>query len=93
MLFLIEYDRPSGRIVTFRKFVSSEQRKAEEARLELELALHHDGIEHEVVILEAVSEEVLRRTHGRYFEDFAGLVDSLAQEQQSGFTLSSSRQN
>ena len=79
MLFLIEYDRPSGQIVTFRKFANSEQQQAEDARLEIELALHRSGTEHEVVILEAASEEALHRTHGRYFEDLAALVNPLVQ--------------
>ena len=76
MLFLIEYDRPSGRMVTFRKFADSERQEAKEARLELELELNRQGIKHEVVILGAASEEAIRRTHRRYFEDLAELAIS-----------------
>ena len=74
MLFLIEYDRPTGRLVTFRKFADSERERAQDERLELELELNRQGIKHEVVILGAASEEAIRRTHRRYFEDLADLA-------------------
>ena len=74
MLFLIEYDRSKGEIVTFRRFGDPESRTAEQARLEMELDLNRRGVEREVVILEAENEEALRRTHRRYFEDLAQLV-------------------
>ncbi len=76
MLFLIEYDRPSGCLVTFRKFADSERQKAQDTRLELEVELNRQGIKHEVVILGATSEEAVRRTHRRYFEDLAAIASS-----------------
>lgn len=79
MLFLIEYDRSSGEIVTFREFEDSERLKAAEARLEMELKLNRLGTEREVVLLEAASEEALRRTHRRYFENLTELVNLQAQ--------------
>ena len=79
MLFLIEYDRPSGHIVTFRKFADSERQKAQDERLELELELNRQGIKHEVVILGAASEEAVRRTHRRYFEDLAEIANTPVQ--------------
>ena len=77
MLFLIEYDRPSGTLVQFRKFDESERQVAQDTRLDLELTLNRQGIQHEVVILDAPSEEALRHTHGRYFKDVAELVREL----------------
>jgi hypothetical protein len=74
MIFLIEYDRPSGTLVQFRKFDDSERQVAQDTRLELELKLNRERIQHEVVILEAPSEEAVRHTHGRYFKDVAELV-------------------
>jgi hypothetical protein len=74
MLFLIEYDRNAGRIITFKAFDDSDRRQAEDARLEMELHHNRLGVAHEVVILEAATEEALRRTHRRYFEDLAELV-------------------
>lgn len=76
MIFLIEYDRASGNIVTLRAFEVSERQEAEESRLHLELELNRSGTEREVVLLEAASEKALRRTHRRYFEDLSELVNS-----------------
>ena len=76
MIFLIEYDRPKGHIVTMMAFEDSDRSKAENARLEIELDLNRKRIEHEVVLLEAASEDALRRTHRRYFEDLSQIVKS-----------------
>ena len=78
MIFLIEYDRNRGQIVTLKKFDAADRQNAEDSRLKMELELNRLGIEHEVVILEADSEEALRRTHRRYFEDLSELVHSPA---------------
>jgi hypothetical protein len=78
MIFLIEYDRSQGRIVTFRAFDDAARREAEDSRLQLELELNRRGIEREVVLLEAATELALRRTHRRYFVDLAELVNSPA---------------
>jgi hypothetical protein len=77
MIFLIEYERPIGKIITFRKFNDDERKVAEDARLELELDLHRRGIEREVVLLIAKDEEAVRRTHRRYFESLLELSASL----------------
>ena len=74
MLFLIEYDREQGEIVSLRKFNKSRKKEAEQARLELELDLSRFGVKHEVVILDAVNEAHVRQTHRRYFES----LDELA---------------
>lgn len=78
MIFLIEYDRNRGEIVTFRAFDDTERQNAEDARLDMELKLNQLRTEHEVVILEAATEEALRRTHRRYFENLSELVNSPA---------------
>jgi hypothetical protein len=74
MIFLMHYDRTAGQIVTLRTFPDSSRQEASEARLALELELKRQGIEHEVVLLEAASEQALRRTHRRYFEGIAELA-------------------
>ena len=79
MIFLIEYDRNRGELVSFRPFHDSDQGAAEELRLELEIELNRLGTKREVVLLEAVSEEAMRRTHRRYFEDLSELVNAPAQ--------------
>lgn len=74
MIFLIEYARSLGEIITLKTFSDSEQRAAEDARLEMEIGLNRDAVDREVVILEAESEEALRRTHRRYFESLSELA-------------------
>ena len=74
MFFLIQYDRRSGQLVTFERFMKFERSEAEEARLAMELQLLAEGVEHEVVMLEAASEEALRKTHRRYFESLETLA-------------------
>ncbi len=78
MIFLIEYDRSQGRIITFRAFDDSARQEAEDSRLQLELELNRSGTEREVILLEAATEHALRRTHRRYFEDLNELVNSPA---------------
>jgi len=59
-------------------FDNSEREAAEEMRLKLELDLNAKGIDNEVVLLEATSEEALRKTHRRYFEDLSELATAPA---------------
>jgi len=80
MIFLIEYDRREGQIVTFRDFDDSQRREAEDSRLGIELDLNRQGIDHEVVLLDAASEEALRRTHRRYFEDLRQILEDNGHE-------------
>lgn len=68
MIFLIEYDRPSGRVLSTREFSDACRGDAEKARLDLELDLGRRRIAREVVLLQAADEGALRRTHRRYFE-------------------------
>ncbi len=75
MLFLIEYARREGRIVSFKEF-DDDAALAAKTRLELELDLNRRGIEREVVLLEAENEDALRRTHRRYFESLTELVNA-----------------
>jgi hypothetical protein len=77
MIFLIEYDRPKGGIITFLPFSDSDRSKAESKRLEIELELNRKSIGHEVVLLEAATEKDLRLTHRRYFEDPGEIGDSM----------------
>ncbi len=74
MIFLIEYNRSKGIIVTVRDFDDSQRREAEDARIEIELDVNRKGVGHEVVLLEAASKDALHLTHQRYF---AGLTELL----------------
>jgi hypothetical protein len=75
MIFLLEYDRKKGKLVSFKTFENCEREEAQDARLDLELRLFRFGIEREVVILEAESEELIRRTHARYFYTLRELIE------------------
>lgn len=77
MVFLIEYDRSKGRLLNLTRFDDSQRRVAEDARLELELDLNQKGVDREVVLLEAIDEDALRRTHGRYFKSLQELAEPL----------------
>jgi hypothetical protein len=76
VIFLIEYNRSKGSIVTFRDFDDSQRREAEESRLDIELALNRKGVDHEVVLLEAASKDAMHRTHQRYFVGLDQLLKS-----------------
>jgi hypothetical protein len=78
MLFLIQYDRHAGHIVRLERFTDDQQRLAADTRLELEIELRRHGQNHEVVLLDAASEEALHKTHGRYFDDVQGLLAAVA---------------
>ena len=76
MIFLIEYNRKKGSIVTIRDFDDSQRQEAVESRLEIELELNRKGVDHEVVLLEAASKAALRLTHQRYFADLRQMLKS-----------------
>ena len=75
MIFLIEYDRERGTLVQLLKYSNDKRADATLARLNLELLQMKSDLAHEIVILEAASEEHLRRTHRRYFEPIGTLAD------------------
>jgi len=74
MLFLIQYDRRAGQLMKLERFADDQRLVACKARLDLEIDLQRRGQRHEVVLLEAASEEALHKTHGRYFEDVEDLL-------------------
>lgn len=80
MIFLIEYNRPEGRIVTFKVFDDSDRSRAENSRLEIELNLKRQNTDHEVILLQASNEEALRRTHRRYFETARSIAASTGED-------------
>ncbi len=61
------------------EFAESDREKASQERLTLELALGDHLARQEVVLLEADSEEALRRTHRRFFEEWMALMETPAQ--------------
>ena len=80
MIYLIQYNRPSGRVLHMTVYLETERQTAENARLEIEIALLHQGVDTEVVLLEAESEAALRQTHRRYFEDPREIASSTGED-------------
>ena len=80
MIFFIEYNRREGKIIAFKKFSDSEKTCAENERLEREISLLRSGSDHEVILLEAESEDRLRKTHRRYFENIKQIAESQIQQ-------------
>jgi hypothetical protein len=76
MIFLIEYDRKAGRKLTYEQFSDQDRAIAQAKRREIELEHARNGGNCEVVLLEAESEAVIRRTHSRYFESLEQLLDA-----------------
>lgn len=76
MIFLIEYDRRIGKLLSIATFSDTLRLEAEGSRLSLEIRNLTAGIASEVVLLEAASELDLRRTHRRYFEALEDLTRS-----------------
>ena len=74
MIFLVEYNRAKGELVSFREFPESSRSLAEEALLDLEIALNRSSVEHEVVILEAPNKTALLKTHRRYFDTLKQMI-------------------
>ena len=74
MIFLIQYNRKRGSIVTMQRFDNSELRTAQDTQLKLELKLNRLNGNDEIVLLSAESEGDLRRTHRRYFESLSELA-------------------
>lgn len=74
MLFLIEYDRLRGEIISMTTYADAQREHVDEARLQLELHLRREATKREVVVLEAANEDALRKTHARYFNSARALV-------------------
>jgi hypothetical protein len=80
MLFLIEYSRAQGKLINKISYPDHQRAVADKRRLQLELELNSHKINHEVVILEAASEEALLKTHRRYFQDSAQIAESFGKQ-------------
>ena len=75
--FLITYDRRAGKLLAIQVFDESRRSEAMKERFAIELRERsHPDIE--VVILEAASEDDLRKTHRRYFDSARDLIARVA---------------
>ncbi len=74
MIFLVEYKRSEGKIISFHEFSDSDSDLAEDALLNVEISLNRKNIEHEVVLLQAPNKAALLKTHRRYFDTLKQLT-------------------
>ncbi|MEH8015772.1 hypothetical protein MN202_00880 [Rheinheimera muenzenbergensis] len=74
MLFLIEYNRQQGEIVSMTSYADEQHEQVSDARLQLELRLRRERAQREVVVLVAENEEALRKTHARFFKSAQALL-------------------
>ncbi|MFM2449343.1 MAG: hypothetical protein RIS44_1793 [Pseudomonadota bacterium] len=74
MIFLVDYDRATGSLIEMTLYTDLLRGEAERARLTLEMKHLESGVSREVVLLEAASEQDLRRSHRRYFEGLEQLT-------------------
>jgi len=77
VIFLVEYDRPSGHLISIREFASNERAQASQERLDLEIRLLKESVIREVVLLESESLEDLQKTHRRYFRGVKEIANSI----------------
>ncbi len=69
MIFYIEYSRQKQQQQALKSYAESDRAQAQAHSLAREIELARQGIEMEIVLLEADSEATIRRTHPRYFGD------------------------
>jgi hypothetical protein len=75
-IFLLVYEPATGRHLRFKRYREDQRALAQAERLRIEKENAQAGLAREVVILEAVSEEALRKTHGRYFKSASELTQA-----------------
>lgn len=74
MIFFVDYDRRRGVAVEVKTFEDCERKAARRYRLDAELRLRAELANREIVLLEAVNEAQVRKTHRRYFESLASFA-------------------
>ena len=69
MIYYVEYDRSSQKLRELKAFSETERAQAQAHALARELEFSRQGLQLEIVLLEADSEATIRNTHPRYFGD------------------------
>lgn len=80
MIFLIHYNRTSGKLVSIQAYDDRDRSVASKAKMDLEISLLGSDGAVEVVLLEAPTEEDLRQTHSRYFKTLEQLKKAKEQD-------------
>ncbi len=68
MIFLIEYDRRNAKLLHLQRYADDQRLAAQNDRIEREVVANRLQLIREIVLLEAESEDTIRKTHARYFE-------------------------
>jgi hypothetical protein len=76
-IFLLEYDPAGGVLLSLDSYSQALRAEAHAERLRREKENARNRRDHEVVLLEAVSEAALRSTHARYFKTLSELARDL----------------
>ena len=69
MIYYIEYSRERQQLLSLKPFEEANRVDAQAYALSRELELSRQGLQLEIVLLEADSEATIRNTHPRYFGD------------------------
>jgi hypothetical protein len=79
MIFLIDYDRRTGKLRELKEFPDHQRSEAQKERLDIELSARNEVLsgKREVVLLEADDIGILHRTHQRYFNSPEDIVESM----------------
>jgi hypothetical protein len=79
MIFLIDYDRRTGKLRVLKEFFDHQRCEAQKERLDIELNARDELLsgKREVVLLEADDIGILHRTHQRYFSSPEDIVESM----------------
>lgn len=76
-IFLLIYDWNTRRLVRKEEYDQVDREAALKARYEAELRAAREGLDQEIVILEAKSFDTLKQTHGSYFFTVEELTERL----------------
>jgi hypothetical protein len=79
MIFLIDYDRRTGKLRELKAFPDDRRCEAQKERLNIELSAREEVLsgKREVVLLEADDIGILHRTHQRYFNSPKDIAESM----------------
>jgi hypothetical protein len=74
-LFLLIYDRRSMQVIELREFDESGRIEADTVRFAAQRDALAAGLDQDIVLFQADSEQELRRTHGSYFLTVHELIE------------------
>lgn len=83
-LFVLVYDRTRHRVVELREFPEADIAGAHAFRLGAQRHAIHQGLDEEIVLFQAASEESLKRTHGSYFLSEQELMGRMREATETG---------